>query len=359
MSAALPSSPPGASQAAALVAAVALSAWPALAAGFVDPLDEPAARSALAASRGWLLDVAPAGDRLVAVGQRGHAVWSDDGGASWTQAAVPVSTDLTAVHFASPARGWAVGHDGVVLATSDGGRSWTKALDARALGPLLRSAYGRAGPHPPWVAEQVSLAAAHGDASLLGVWFEDERTGFVVGAFNLVLRTDDGGRSWTPWLDRTDNAGGRHLHAVRRVAGDLWIVGEQGLVLKLDRDGERFTRVAVPYAGSFSGVTGRGRTVVVHGLRGNAFRSEDGGRTWRRSVTGVDATLTGGTATADGRLVLVTLAGQVLTSADAGRSFRAARSARAGPPAAAVVARGGRLVIAGAGGARIEPLEVE
>ena len=36
-----------------------------------------------------LLDVAHAGARLVAVGDRGHILYSDDNGASWAQAKVP------------------------------------------------------------------------------------------------------------------------------------------------------------------------------------------------------------------------------------------------------------------------------
>src|SRR3977135_3294331 len=89
----------------------------ALAAPPADPLQVPALPSRLAASSP-LFAIARAGTRLVAVGQRGHVLLSDDDGTSWRQAAVPVSVDLTAVHFASPQRGWAVGHDGAILHSS-------------------------------------------------------------------------------------------------------------------------------------------------------------------------------------------------------------------------------------------------
>ncbi len=55
-----------------------------------DPLEVPAFASAKAA-RSMLLGVAQAGPRLVAVGERGIIVYSDDQGQSWTQASVPVS----------------------------------------------------------------------------------------------------------------------------------------------------------------------------------------------------------------------------------------------------------------------------
>src|SRR5689334_25385014 len=90
--------------------ALALAASAAAAAGFKDPLDVPAQQSPLA-SKSLLQAIARAGDRLVAVGQRGHILVSSDGGKSWKQATVPASSDLTAVFFASANKGWAVGHD--------------------------------------------------------------------------------------------------------------------------------------------------------------------------------------------------------------------------------------------------------
>ena len=79
-------------------ALAAASAAPATGASFIDPLDAPAMQSPLAA-RSMLQGVTKAGSRLVAVGQRGHVVYSADNGASWKQASVPVSSDMTAVFF--------------------------------------------------------------------------------------------------------------------------------------------------------------------------------------------------------------------------------------------------------------------
>lgn len=108
--------------------AAALIALPAYAApsGFVDPLDQPA-RASVLASRALINGVARAGPRLVAVGQRGHVLYSDNDGAAWLQAAVPLSSDLAAVTFTDARHGWAVGHDAVVLHSADGGASWRRA----------------------------------------------------------------------------------------------------------------------------------------------------------------------------------------------------------------------------------------
>ena len=115
---------------------------PSLGAGFVDPLDAPATQSPLAA-RTLLQGVANAGNRIVAVGQRGHVVYSTDSGASWKQASVPVSSDLTAVFFIDDKQGWAVGHDGVILHTADGGEKWDLQLSGRTANDLLIAAMER------------------------------------------------------------------------------------------------------------------------------------------------------------------------------------------------------------------------
>ena len=70
------------------------------------------------------LAVTRAGPRLVAVGERGTVLLSDDHGVSWKQAAVPVQATLTCVRFVDEKTGWAAGHLGVVLRSADGGRSW-------------------------------------------------------------------------------------------------------------------------------------------------------------------------------------------------------------------------------------------
>ena len=72
------------------------------------------------AQHGLMLDVAQAGARLVAVGDRGHILYSDDQGQNWTQAKVPTRQLLTAVYFVDATHGWAVGHDAQILMSSPG-----------------------------------------------------------------------------------------------------------------------------------------------------------------------------------------------------------------------------------------------
>ncbi|HET9593976.1 MAG TPA: YCF48-related protein [Anaeromyxobacteraceae bacterium] len=339
----------------ALAAATLAAAAPAPArAAFVDPLDQAAAPSPLAARR-LLGAVALAGSRVVAAGQRGHILLSDDGGKSWTQAVVPVSSDLTALSFPTARRGWAVGHDGVVLTSEDGGHTWTRQLDGRRLSVLLAAAADD-GHRPAAVKDQLAFLVQQGaDLPLLDVWFDDERSGIAVGAFDLVLRTTDGGQTWTPWLDHVENPKALHLHAVRRAAGTLFIAGEQGLLLRLDPATQRFVPSAAPYAGSYFGLAGSDDAVLVFGLRGHVLRSADRGRSWQEVTTGVESAITGGARAADGRLVLVSSGGRLLVSGDDGRTFSALATERP-LPTSAVAAAGAGLVLVGPLGARVEPL---
>lgn len=332
------------------IAALALVAPARAADAFVDPLDTPSVPSPLSPKR-LLTAVAFAGPRIVAAGQRGHLVYSDDRGRTWSQAEVPVSADLTALSFPNPQRGWAVGHDGVVIATADGGRTWTRQLDGRQISPLLEAAMAAKGLPEP-VREQISfLAQKSPDLPLLDVWFDDEKSGFAVGAFNLILHTADGGATWTPWLDRTENPKALHLYSVRRAAGALFIAGEQGLVLRLD--GDRFVPCKVPYQGSFFGLTGTPDAVLAFGLRGNLWRSSDRGESWQKVETGLEVALTGGTR-AGGRILLTSAAGQVLFSGDGGSTFSLLKVRPA--PTSTIAVDGSSAVLVGMLGARVEEL---
>jgi photosystem II stability/assembly factor-like uncharacterized protein len=350
----------------ALAAAVAvMTAVAAEGGGWRDVLDTPAATSPLA-SRALLNGLARAGERMVAVGQRGHVLYSDDAGKSWQQATVPVSSDLVAVSFPTATTGWAVGHDGVVLRSTDAGATWTRQLDGKAAGAAMVDYYSRIvsttpvadGKRVESAAEEAKRFAAQGaENPFLDVWFEDEKTGFVVGAFGLILRTTDGGASWEPWLHAIDNPKALHLYAVRAVGADVYISGEQGLLLKLDRTAGRFRAIETPYKGTLFGVTGNSRVVVVHGLRGTVLRSTDGGRNWQPVPSGLQVGLTASVVDADGRIVIVSQSGHVLTSADDGASFKIARVERPVPAAAVLSLGTDSVVVAGPRGVQPQSLQ--
>ncbi|MHC8333440.1 WD40/YVTN/BNR-like repeat-containing protein [Pseudomonas sp. LB3P25] len=334
-----------------------------VAADFVDTLSSPAIQSEKAID-GMFTGLASAGKRLIAVGQRGHIFYSDDAGVRWHQAQVPVSSDLVAVQFPSPTQGWAVGHDGIVLHSNDSGETWKRQLDGRQVGQIMLEHYQRlAAQQPDDAASTLLLGEAQrmidegADKPFLDVWFADEKTGYVVGAFNLIFRTDDGGQTWVPLMERTDNPGALNFYGMRAIGDDVFIVGEQGLVLKLDPTSQRFVSVPTPYSGSYFGITGKPGTVLVYGLRGNVYRSVDHGTNWEKVELGLSSSITASTVTADGRIILVSQAGHVLISSDDGASFTQKSQERLGPAAAAQAIGSGSVVVAGAQGLRQLPFE--
>ena len=242
----------------------------------------------------------------------------------WAQAQVPVAVDLVAVHFPDAQRGWAVGHGGVILHTEDGGLSWRKQMDGRQLATLLidhwrpLAADGEENPAAAFALMDAERFQEEGPGRpFLDVYFTDARTGYVAGAYNLLLRTQDGGDSWQVLSDRTDNPGGLHLNAVRVARdGRVYLAAEQGLLLQSPDPQGRFESIPTPYAGTWFGMVESEELILLFGLRGNAYVSGDRGVSWRKVDTGTDSTITAGTLMPDDRVVLVTLDGALLISDD-------------------------------------------
>ncbi|HCV41774.1 MAG TPA: glycosyl hydrolase, partial [Pseudomonas sp.] len=133
------------------------------------PLQAVPAVQASNATQATMLAAGWAGARMVAVGDHGVVLLSDDQGMQWRQArSVPLSAPLTGVSFVDAKRGWAVGHWGAILASTDGGESW-----------------------------QVQRMASEEDRPLFAVHFFNARQGVAVGLWSLVLTTEDGGQTWT------------------------------------------------------------------------------------------------------------------------------------------------------------------
>lgn len=275
-------------------------------------LDRPAVRTEQAA-RAVLQSAAQAGPRLVAAGERGIVVVSDDAGKNWRQVEVPVSVGLTAVRFVDALHGWIVGHGGLVLSTVDGGQGWTRQLDGRQAAQLLLQD-AQIDSNPKALADAQRLVDDGPDKPFLDAHFFDAQHGLVVGAFNLAFSTADGGKSWKPISSRLDNPRGLHLYAVRARGDEVVIAGEQGLVLRSTDRGQSFQRLNLPYKGSYFTVELPGtREIVLGGLRGNAWKSTDGGTSWTQLAVPVPLSFTASALDGQGRLWLGNQAGMVFS----------------------------------------------
>jgi photosystem II stability/assembly factor-like uncharacterized protein len=284
------------------------------------------------ASNSLLLDIAQAGSRLVAAGDRGHVLYSDDNGATWTQAKVPTRQMLTSVFFVNDKKGWVTGHDSLILATEDGGETWTEQF--------------------------IDLER---EAPLLDIWFKNAEHGFAVGAYGVMLETTDGGAQWDDISDRLDNEDQRHLNGITEIKdAGLFVVGEMGSMYRSADWGQTWETVEGPYEGSLFGVSGTSESgsVLVYGLRGHLFRSSNFGNSWQQvdlqgSNGALDFGLANGALLKDGSVVVVGHGGSVLKSTDKGHSFsvlnRADRLSLSGVSADDK----GNLILVGQGGVHV------
>jgi len=273
-----------------LVVLITLFSSLAAQAAYKDIIEMPAVKVA-AAGTSLALDVVKAGDRLVIVGERGHVLYSDDEGESWTQADVETRNQLNAVTFINDKLGWAVGEDAVIVHTTDGGNSWARQFDDRDAdmrGPLL------------------------------DVVFLTEKEGFVVGVFNKMFKTTDGGVTWNDWSEHVDNLEEWHFFNITVTAdGSLYIGSEQGLVFKSADGGESFVPIQTEHVGSFPGVIARSGDdgydrVVAFGPGGAVWVSSDSAETWKKLESESLAGLLGGTWLLDGSAVIVGHEGMLL-----------------------------------------------
>jgi len=354
-----------------VMAAGALLSSPLLAAPYIDN------EAPLVAANAYL-DLADAGGRVVAVGDRGKILFSDDQGGHWKTAVAPSEVLLTAVCFADARHGWAVGHDAVVLGTDDGGETWTlqysdplgggessdveeEPLDDLSMDDIYGDPYGDDDygddlySDDPY--EEASSAPVDtSGAPLLDVHCESKDKAVAVGGYGYYLETSDGGDTWSKQAARMKNSDGWHLYAMSDApkSDDRYVVGEKGVIFRSTDKGASWTQLDSPYDGTLFGVTAiSDYQVLVYGLQGNVWLSANRGVSWKKIPTKLTRGVNDGAVLADGSVVLVTNAGGILTCHDDGQSF-SLRFLPDRESISAVLPRiGGGVLIAGQGGLRV------
>jgi photosystem II stability/assembly factor-like uncharacterized protein len=332
-----------------LLVAASVAAPLAQAAPVGDALQRPALM-VKAPQRAVLIAAALAGERIVAVGERGIVALSDDRGASWRQAPCPVSITLTMVRFADARHGVAVGHGGTVLTSSDAGATWTVRLDGRRVAQLAKEA----ATNPEATKEAERLIADGPDKPFLDVLIWDEKRLLAVGAYGLAFHSIDGGATWKAWMARLPNPKALHWYVARRAGKTLLLAGEQGLVARSDDGGESFAAVSSPYKGSwFTGALQDDGSLLLAGLRGNVWRSANLGDTWTQVASPVPASITASAMGADGTLLMASQAGIVM--ALKGDTLVPVHPAPLPMPSALLALQGGTVLSFGVAGVMLLP----
>ena len=114
-----------------------------------------------------------------------------------------------------------------------------------------------------------------------------------------------------------------------------------------------------PYPGSFFGILPLGdERVLVYGLQGRLFVSDDAGVTWRELDSRTQATLVDGLRLRNGGLIIVGHAGVVLFDRSGlGNSFELHQPAGRAALASVMELADGNLLLIGEGGVRRLPRE--
>lgn len=215
---------------------------------------------------------------------------TSDGGKTWWQPLTDLDmSNITDFHFVDDQLGWALTASGVVR-TLDGGGTWQHVYSA--------------------------------DHWMRGVRFIDAQVGVMVGSYGAVLRTTDGGETWTVRPSGVPN----HLMKVTFVdALNGWAVGEGGVMIRTTDAGLSWSRVPVPLPLQSPAYTVLQDVLFADPLHGWAVGSAgvvlataDGGETWSWQASGTVRTLNSVFALDPYTAWVVGAGGAVLSTATAG-----------------------------------------
>ena len=314
-------------------------------------------------------------DQTIAVGAFG-TILTRQGNDDWVQAEVPTSVLLTSVHYVDANTIWATGHDGVLLRSQDAGQSWQRMMDGYRLleKELLwleeREAYlttrldeaeddDEAFDYEYLLDElsfQIDAAGIQQDVGptkpFLDILFLDQDHGFAIGAYGLVLETQDGGEDWTVVNERLENPTAYHLNKlIANEDGELFIIGEAGQLFRSDDRGMNWEQLDSPYHGSlFGGLFDQQGRMWIYGLRGNVFVSDDNGDSFQSVDANTRYNLNSGTVMADGTVVLAGHSGTlVFFAADSLQAQRFEHSSNV-PLSGLLQNAGNELILVGRGG---------
>jgi photosystem II stability/assembly factor-like uncharacterized protein len=161
---------------------------------------------------------------------------------------------------------------------------------------------------------------------LSALYFADSTTGWAVGEYGTVVKSQDGGKSWRlikiPWQNTLAD-----VHFPTPTAG--FIVGENGLILKSVDGGESWTRKDIRFTNNLRRVLFRNRdNGWAIGEKGLILHTDDGGESWQQQFSNSSAELKGIALINDSTLCVTGKNKLLLLTRDQGRSWQAIAPAK-------------------------------
>lgn len=180
---------------------------------------------------------------LVAVGERGHLFSLGFKGLTPNQEPLPVRQFLTCITETPKGSMVIGGHDAVIL-RKEKGEPWLLAYENR-----------------------------DGEAPIFSMTFNNNGVGLAVGAYGLVLRSTDDGKTWEPLeLDLEEP----HLYQVKTDGVNFYASGEWGHFIRIKEDGtldQKFETGVETTLFGFELTSKEG--VVLYGLRGLILKTQN------------------------------------------------------------------------------------
>ncbi len=221
----------------------------------------------------------------------GGAVFrTEDGGMKWTPLSAETNNDLRDVYFETPVKGVIVGDAGTALYTEDGGDTWISQnignmsiKTVSAVGGAMWAVGGngagmRFDGSGEWTAMDMNVPHSNGmPEPLWEVEFLNANIGIAGAEFGVVLKTRDGGGTWTrieprPTLARINDVSWLD-------ANTLVAVGEYGTLLRSTDAGESWDTIyshpdlySIEFADEKNG--------WAAGAAGAIYATRDGGESW-------------------------------------------------------------------------------
>ena len=211
------------------------------------------------AKKAVFLDLVSNDQSVIAVGERGIILKSDDKGGSWVQVKSPVDVTLTGISFSSKNTGWIVGHESTILKTIDGGNSW-----------------------------KISRYQPEEERFYMSVNFMTADKGYVLGTDGELWVTEDGGKSWDLTILSVEEWYQNHLFAIEKISNTSLVVGERGGIFTKGIEQKDWLAINSPYEGSFFGANKVGENFLVFGMSGNLYLLNASTLEWVKINTNTD-----------------------------------------------------------------------
>ncbi|MBL0174171.1 MAG: choice-of-anchor D domain-containing protein [Ignavibacteria bacterium] len=283
----------------------------------------------------WFRAVAnPVPSIAVVAGDSGIIMTTRDAGDTWTRASSPVTARLYGISFPDTTVGYCCGAGGTILKSTDLGRSWVAQASSTARD--LRAIHFTDRAHGYAVADWLVVKTTDGGTTWTpetgsgqAIFFRDSATGFA-GSANTIIRTENSARSWSTVSSEAAavDAGSGVVQAIAFGSNTFGAaVGDRGLVL-LSTDGGRVWRLR---SGPLQGFRPKGMQfpAVDRGYfvsyDSRVWRTDDSGTSWRRCPTVISSELVGASFQSRDSGWAIGMDGSAIHTADGGENWSVVR----------------------------------